>query len=139
MSEETQKVFTEVELSLMRKLGLTPDKIVSLGKAAEKQAKREAKRKNECFLSEYYLKHIDVCSLCGACTVTYFKMQKEFTPEGGFLRSVKISKEEFDTCEKYSKKEQPHLTCKACVENLLKKEKEDLVALCLTLQRRTFK
>ena len=138
MSDEP-RVFTEVELSLMKKLGLTPDKIASLGKAAEKQAKREAKRKNECFLSEYYLKYISICNLCGGKKIIYFKMQKEFTPEGGILRSVKVSREEFESAEKTSLKTENHLTCEHCKSNLLQKEKDELVALCISLQRRTFK
>lgn len=138
MSDEP-RVFTEVELSLMKKLGLTPDKIASLGKAAEKQAKREARRKNECFLSEYYLKHISTCSLCGDRKFTYFKMQKEVTSEGSCLRSVRVPKDEFDDAEKFATKEDKHLTCEHCKPNLLQKEKDELVALCITLQRRTFK
>lgn len=138
MSDEP-RVFTEIELSLMKKLGLTPDKIASLGKAAEKQAKREAKRRNECFLSEYYLKHISTCNLCGGKKVTYFKMQKEFTAEGGYLHSLKVSREEYESADKTSLKTENHLTCEQCKHNLLQKEKEELVALCLTLQRRTFK
>ena len=138
MSDEP-RVFTEVELSLMKKLGLTPDKIASLGKAAEKQAKREAKRRNECFLSEYYLMHISSCNLCGGKKITYFKMQKEFTSEGGYLHSVKVSKDEFSAADKTAVKTENHLTCEHCKDNLSKKEKDDLVTLCITLQRRTFK
>ena len=138
MSDEP-RVFTEVELSLMKKLGLTPDKIASLGKAAEKQAKREARRKNECFLSEYYLKHISSCSLCGGKEITYFKMQKEFTADGSCLHSVRVSKEEFDTANKTSVKNDLHLTCKCCKENLMQHDKDVLVALCINLQKRTFK
>ena len=138
MSDEP-RVFTEVELSLMKKLGLTPDKIASLGKAAEKQAKREAKRRNECFLSEYYLKHISSCSLCGGMEITYFKMQKEFSADGSCLHSIRVTKEEFDAADKTSVKNDSHLTCKCCKENLSKREKDDLVTLCISLQRRTFK
>ena len=136
---DAPRVFTEVELSLMKKLGLTPDKIASLGKAAEKQAKREAKRKNECFLSEYYLKHISTCNLCGGKKITYFKMQKEFTSEGSYLHSIKVPREEFESADKTSIKAENHLTCEHCKTNLLQKEKDELVALCISLQRRAFK
>lgn len=144
MSEETKsipekRIFTEIELALMKKLGLTPDKISSLGNAVEKKERRVQERRKNCMLSEYYLKHISVCKLCGGAKVSYFKMEKEFTPDGSFLHSKSVSKEEFEAAEKADKKVDEHLTCASCSENLNGRSKEDLIALCIALQRRTFK
>ena len=144
MSEETKvlpekRVFTEIELSLMKKLGLTPDKISSLGNAVEKKERRVREKKKNCMLSEYYLKHVSICKLCGGAKVSYFKMEKEFTPDGSFLHSKPVSKEEFEAAEKTDKKVDEHLTCSNCSENLNGRSKEDLIALCITLQRRFLK
>lgn len=137
MSDE--KVFTDVELSLMKKLGLTPDKVAALAKAADKQVQRDSKRKQNCFLTEYYLAHIDACKLCGSKKVSYFKMQKELTAAGGILHSVLVSEEEFSSATNQQEKNDFHLTCACCAGTLEKLEKAELVKLCITLQRRTIK
>ncbi len=137
MSDE--RIFTEEELSLMKKLGLTPDKVAALAKAADKQVQRDVKRKQNCFLTEYYLAHIDTCKLCGSKTVTYFKMRKELTVAGGILHSVVVSREEFSSATNQQEKNDFHLTCPHCSEILGKMEKTELVKLCITLQRRMIK
>ena len=134
MSDE--KVFTDVELSLMKKLGLTPEKVAALAKAADKQVQRDSKRKQNCFLTEYYLAHIDACKLCGSKKVSYFKMQKELTAAGGILHSVLVSEEEFSSATNQQEKNDFHLTCAHCSKVLGLLEKEELVKLCITLQRR---
>jgi len=135
MSDE--RIFTAEELSLMKKLGLTSDKIAALTKAADKQVQRDSKRKQNCFLAEYYLAHIDTCKLCGSKTVTYFKMQKELTVAGGILHSVVVSREEFTAAAVQQERNDFHLTCSCCSKVLGLLEKEELVKLCITLQRRT--
>ena len=137
MSDE--RIFTAEELSLMRKLGLTPDKVAALTKAANKQVQRDTKRKQNCFLTEYYLAHIDTCKLCGSKKVSYFKMQKELTVAGGILHSVLVSQEEFSASANQQKKNDFHLTCSCCADTLEKLEKAELVKLCITLQRRMVK
>ena len=139
MSDE--RVFTSVELSLMQKLGLTPEKVASLAKAADKQIKRDTKRKQNCILTEYYLAHIGICKLCGSKKVSYFKMQKEFTAVGEMLHSVIVSEEEFSSASSPNRQEKKdfHLTCSCCSDALEKLEKAELVKLCITLQRRVIK
>jgi len=137
MSDE--RVFTEEELSLMKKLGLTPEKVAALAKAADKKVQRDSKRKQNCFLTEYYLAHIDICKLCGSKKVSYFKMQKELTVAGGILHSVVVSREEFSSAANQQEKNDFHLTCPHCSDVLGKMEKTELVKLCITLQRRMIK
>lgn len=137
MSDE--RIFTAEELSLMQKLGLTPEKVAALAAAADKKVQRDAKRKQNCFLTEYYLAHIDTCKLCGSKTVTYFKMQKELTVTGGILHSVVVSQEEFNAATVQQERNDFHLTCPCCSKVLGLLEKEELIKLCITLQRRTIK
>lgn len=137
MSDE--RVFTDEELSLMKKLGLTPEKVKALAKAADKQVQRDSKRKQNCFLTEYYLAHISICKLCGSKKVSYFKMQKELTAAGGILHSVVVSQEEFSAADNQQEKNDFHLTCSCCEDVLEKLEKKELVKLCITLQRRMIK
>lgn len=137
MSDE--RVFTAKELSLMQKLGLTPEKVAALAAAADKKVQRDAKRKQNCFLTEYYLAHIDTCKLCGSKTVTYFKMQKELTVTGGILHSVIVSQEEFAAATVQQERNDFRLTCPCCSKVLGLLEKEELIKLCITLQRRTIK
>lgn len=133
------RVFTEEELSLMQKLGLTPAQVEVLTRNADKQTKREAKLKKNSILSEYFLMHIDRCSLCGGSVTTYFKMTREFTNGGEYLHSIPISKEEYHTAENKIQKEARHLTCKCCSENLAKLPQSELISLAITLQRRMIK
>ena len=137
MSDE--RVFTSEELSLMKKLGLTPEKVAALAKAADKKVQRDVKRKQNCFITEYYLMHTDACKLCGSKTVTYFKMQKELTVAGGILHSVVVSQEEFAAAAVQQERNDFHLTCSCCSKVLGLLEKEELVKLCITLQRRMIK
>ena len=137
MSDE--RVFTEEELSLMKKLGLTPEKVAALAKAVDKKVQRDVKRKQNCFLTEYYLMHTDTCKLCGSKTVTYFKMQKELTVVGGILHSVVVPQEEFAAAAVQQERNDFHLTCAHCSKVLGLLEKEELVKLCITLQRRTIR
>jgi hypothetical protein len=128
------KVFSEEELSLMKKLGLTPDKVAALAKAAAPKP-----RKRTEFMQEYALKHIDICDLCGERVTTYFKMERDYTSCGEYLHSTKSSQEEYTSAEIQKKRESHHLTCACCSDRLVQKSKEELVALCIVLQRRVIK
>ena len=137
MSDE--RVFTAEELSMMQKLGLTTEKVAALAKAADKKVQRDSKRKQDCFLTEYYLVHNDICKLCGSKKVSYFKMQKELTVAGWILHSILVSQEEFSSATNQQEKNDFHLTCPCCANALEKLEKTELIKLCITLQRRTIK
>lgn len=137
MSEEKERVFSQEEMDLMQRLGLTPEKVAALTKGV---VQKERRKKEAVFMTEYYLKHSDCCSLCGNEKVSYFKMQREYTNGGEFLHSVPISCEEFTAmAEGAVTKKSPHLTCESCSSRLSSLEKEDLVKLCITLQRRVIK
>jgi hypothetical protein len=137
MSEEKERVFSQEELDLMQRLGLTPEKVASLAKGV---AQREKRKKEAAFMTEYYLKHLDCCSLCGNEKVSYFKMQREYTNGGEFLHSIPISCEEFAAVAEVAvTKKSLHLTCEKCSSRLSSLEKEDLVKLCIALQRRVIK
>lgn len=133
------RVFTDEELSLMKQLGLTPAQVEALAKNADRAVQREAKRRKNTFMSEYYLMHTDVCSLCGGSFVTYFKMTREYSAAGEYLHSMPVTREEFLSAESKVAKEAKHLTCKCCTENLLKLSQAELVSLAITLQRRMIK
>lgn len=135
----SEKVFSTEEIELMQKLGLTPEKIAILAKAADKQIKREEKRRSISFMAEYFLQHRDVCDLCEASVTTYFKMKREYYNGIEYLHSIPVEKETFFSAEKKEKRESKHFTCKCCNERLVLLSKEDLVALCIKLQKRTIK
>lgn len=137
MSEEKERVFSQEELDLMQRLGLTPEKVAALAKGV---AQKERRKKEAAFMTEYYLKHSDCCSLCGNEKVSYFKMQREYTNGGEFLHSSPISCEEFAAVtEGAVTKKSTHLTCENCTSRLASLEKEALIKLCITLQRRVIK
>ena len=135
----SEKVFTAEELELMQKLGLSQAQVKALMKAAEKKPTRRTSKRTE-FLQEYYLQHTDICSLCGGKRLSYFKMLRDYSNGVEYLRSIPITEEEFSSCEsKVEKKEVLHLTCTHCTENLSKLSVENLVQLCIHLQRRVIK
>ena len=139
MSEEKGRVFSQEELDLMQRLGLTPEKVAALAKGV---AQKERRKKEPAFMTEYYLKHSDCCSLCGNEKVSYFKMKREYTNGGEFLHSTPLSREEFEAkCEGAGadRRKSQHLTCENCSSRLSSLEKEELVQLCITLQRRVIK
>ena len=135
----SSRVFTVEEISLMEKLGMTPAQVEALCKSAGKRIQREEKAKKNSFLSEYYLKHTDICSLCGGKVVTYFKMTREYAPGGEYLHSIPVSQEEYLSAESQKEKDAKHLTCAHCAENLSTLSHDTLVALTITIQRRMMK
>ena len=134
------RVFTEEELALMKKLGMTPSQVEALTKSADKKIQRGADRRKNAKLTEYYLMHVDTCSLCGGVVTSYFKMSREFSDAGEYLYSIPITKEEYlGVTEKKESATARHLTCKDCAYNLSKLSHDELVSLAITLQRRMIK
>ena len=125
--------YTQEELNLLAKLGMSAKDAAKLIKTTE-----TIKEKKKVLMDEYYLVKVKKCKLCSTHTTTIFKMANEFdeATRKNFLLSFNVDCVPDDAKTKVE--EYFSLTCDKCQDILLTKSVEELTAMCIYFAKKTF-
>lgn len=132
---------SEVQLAVLKKLGIDGRSLEKLKKRAEASVKKEAKKVGVTISSEYHLVTSRKCSLCGNVEIQAFHMTKTFCPGGTpCLKSENIKLEEVGgNGFKTAKQEYISLSCGMCEERLMQLNPREVVRMLIKAQNKPVK